>query len=159
MQTSFTQDPVQGMAGQVSSGTHSDIATRYAEGACPVGLGLVAGTSGALQQAKTPTSTVAPTAVTFLGVAHLDSSREVADYADGEVMGVVRKGRVWVAYEPDTVPTPDTQAYIRHTANGAGKLVLGAFRANADTSNASAVPGGYFRRLDTAAGLVELELN
>lgn len=154
MQNSFTQDPVVGLPGQVSSGRPCDIITSFAEGVCTNGLLAVAGTAS--HQSAHPTA--APTAETVRGIVHLDASREEAAYADGEQMGVVRKGPVWVPYEPDTVPTPDTQAYVRHTANGAGKLILGMLRADADTG-AAVVPNIYFRRVDTSAGLVEVELN
>lgn len=154
MQTTFTQSPQIGLPGQVSSGRHSDIATRFAEGECVNGLLAVAGASEL--KAKHPTA--APSAESIIGIVHLSSGREIAAYADGEQMGVVRKGPVWVPYEPDTVPAPDSQAYVRHTANGAGKNTLGMIRADADTG-ASVAHNIYIRKVDVSSGRCEVELN
>ena len=155
-QTSYSQNPAIGVAGQVRNGRLSDAITRIVEGATvAAGLGVIGGT--AEHQAKSP---VAAFTTKFLGVVRHDPTLAPADqsFAAGDQIGVVVKGVVLVAYEADTAPTADTPAYCRHTANGAGKLTLGAFRADADTANASVVPGGMWRRVFTADGLAELEL-
>lgn len=156
MQTAYTSTPVAGVAGMISAAQPApEIETRVADGAVTAGLYVISGTTAG-KDAKVP---AAAFTTTGLGIAHHQPIHATNIFADNEQFSVVRKGRVWVAYEADTVPTADTPAYARHTANGAGKLVLGAIRANSDSSNAAVIPGGMFRRVDTAAGLVEVELS
>lgn len=155
VQTSYVSTPAIGRAGQIRNGIATDISTRFAEGTgVAAGLVVVAGT--AEHQAKVPASDFS---YQFLGVVKYDSLEESQGRAATELVSIVRKGCVLVAYEPDTVPTHDTPAYARHTANGAGKLTLGAVRANTDTNRASVIPGGTFGRVFTTEGLVELWLS
>lgn len=154
MQTSYSNQPTVGIAGSLRNGVPHKITTHYAEGTTVVGgLAVIAGT--AEQQAKVPTAAFT---VAFLGVVLHQPERVSQAYAANEQISVAREGVIVVAYEPDTAPTPNTQAYARHTANGAGKLTLGALRANADAANASAIPGGMWRRVFASDGLAELEL-
>lgn len=126
------------------------------------GLGVVAGPTVVAPGEKPATVPAATFTTTFLGVVHHNPLHRTNAFVAGDQVGVVRKGVVLVAYEPDAVPVADTPAFCRHTANGAGKLTLGAFRANADnieaTPSAAPVPGGMFRRVFASEGLVELEL-
>ena len=157
-QTSYSRDPAVGLPGEIANARLSDITTHIAEGAVVAGLYVIAGTTE--NEAKVP---AAAFTTTGLGIAHysdtVESSSDVQTYADNSSVGVVRKGCVIVAYEPDTAPTPNTPAYARHTANGAGKLTLGAIRANADTANASVIPGGMFRQVFTGPKLAIVELS
>jgi hypothetical protein len=154
VQTTYTQNPPIGKAGQVPNGRLDDDTTHWVEGAGVVaGIALIAGTAG--HQVKVPAATFS---TTFIGVAMEDALASSQSFAAGTAISVRRKGPILVAYEPDTVPTPNTPAFVRHTANGAGKLTLGAFRANADSANAVAAPGAMFRTVYASEGLVELEL-
>jgi len=151
----MTQDPPIGQSGQFfypppTGGT----ITRFSEGLTAAGLAVVAGTAEG--DAEVPSAEFTND---FLGIVHYDDLHETNIYADKEQMGVARKGFVLVSYEPDTDPTPDTPAFARHTANGAGKLTLGAIRANADTDNASAIPGGMFRKIFPAEKKAVVELS
>lgn len=156
-QINYTEKPAIGLPGTLRNGRDHDITTHWIEGSgVAAGRAVIAGT--AAHQCKVPTAAFT---TTFLGiVSHEPLETQAVNDAipAGKQWRVVREGVVLVAYEPDTVPTPNTPAYARHTANGAGKLTLGAIRANADTSNASAIPGGMFRQVFQSQGLVELEL-
>lgn len=74
-------------------------------------------------------------------------------------MTLVKRGLMWVIVE-DAV-TKDNTAFVRHTANGAGKLQKGAFRSDADTANAIKARGFTYRSSTTGAGiaLVEVDVN
>lgn len=59
--------------------------------------------------------------------------------ADGETANICTDGVVWVrAEEAMAIGDP---VYVRHTANGAGKDVLGVVRNDADTANARLTKG------------------
>lgn len=75
------------------------------------------------------------------------------------MLSVLNKGRIWVAVE-DAVAV-NAYAFVRHTANGAGKLQKGAFRSDADTANALKCRGVRFLTATSGAGfaLVELDMN
>ena len=60
------------------------------------------------------------------------------DFDAAAAVEVCDSYQLWCVTE-DTL-TVGAQPYARHTANGAGKLQLGAFRSDADTDNAALVP-------------------
>ncbi len=157
MQTSYAINPVAGNNGQISSGRPSDVITAVTEGTLvKAGLFLVAGATA--ESAKAPAATWASTPEKMRGICVLDPARvDPTSYAAGETISVLRKGTIWVTFEPDTTPTVDTPVFARITANGAGKLTLGAIRANADTANAVAIPNCYFRQV--VGTLAEIEIN
>ncbi len=96
------------------------------------------------------------------GVAVGDSSKErrttapYGGYSHGDRVPIMRKGRIWVVSE-DAVTAPGTQAYVRFSASGSE--VLGAFRTDADTSDAAALTGARFMKTCSAGGLTVLSLN
>jgi hypothetical protein len=154
VQTTYTRTPPIGRAGSVPNGRLKDDITRVVEGAgVAAGLAVIAGT--AAHQAKVPAATFT---TTFLGVAMEEATATSQSFPATTLINVRSKGPILVAYEPDTVPTPNSPAFVRHTANGAGKLTPGAWRANADSGNAVAAPGAMFRAVYASDGLVELEL-
>jgi hypothetical protein len=153
VQTTYTRTPPIGRAGSVPNGRLKDDTTHVVEGTgVAAGYAVIAGT--AAHQAKVPAATFS---TTFLGVVMEEATATSQSFAAGTLINVRRKGPIIVPYEADTVPTPNTPAYVRHTANGAGKLIPGVFRANADTG-AVAAPGAMFRNVYASDGLVELEL-
>lgn len=97
----------------------------------------------------------------IVGVAVLDSSlqydstNENAYAADSEVC-VMARGQIYVYVEEDV--TPDSDVYVRHTANG-GLTDLGAFRTDADTSNALQMSNARFVKGASAGGYAVLDLN
>lgn len=153
MQTTYTRTTARGLPGEFShKGKNPNVTSKHSEGATAAGLYVVEGTDE--QDVAVPTSGFTQGA----GVVHRSSIHETNVFADKEPVGVADSGVILVAYEPDTAPTPNTPAFARHTTNGAGKLTLGAVRADSDSDNADPIPGGMFRRLFAADGLVELEL-
>jgi len=76
-------------------------------------------------------------------------------YPIGEPMSVMRKGRIYVRVEQ--IVNPYDQAYVRYVADAGEQL--GAFRKDADTSDAAALPTAYYRTYAAANGISLLELN
>ncbi len=96
-------------------------------------------------------TTDAPTAAERGGVVINDPHSEDNVYAVGDPVPVLVEGRIVVATE-DAVADGGS-AFVRFVA--AGLEENGAFRSDADTADAAAVPGLYFR---SAGTLVELEV-
>lgn len=67
------------------------------------------------------------------------------------------RGVIWVICEEAI--NPEDPVYVRHTANGAGKLQLGAVRNDADTANCVLLEGAKFAEKTTGAGLAKVKLN
>lgn len=70
-------------------------------------------------------------------------------------MGILRKGRIYVAVEDAVVAGGDV--YVRHVV-GAGE-VLGACRSDADGSDASILPSAKFRSSAAIGGIAIVEIN
>lgn len=154
-QTTLTQNPEHGQSGQLYyPPPNGGVRTGFAEGSVAAGLAVVAGTDEG--------DVAVPTAAfdsDFKGIVLYKDTHATNVWADEEQLAFCREGFVLVAYEPDTDPTPDTQVHARHTANGAGKLTLGAIRANVDTDNADPVPGAMFRKVFASEKKVLIELS
>ena len=134
-------------AGAIASIDHFQADGAVAETAVPVGVVVVRGT--AATQCKVPASdaeTQKP-----LGVSKLNLTRITEAYSIGEALDIVRDGEIYVVCE-DAIAHGDT-VYVRHTANGAGKLVLGAIRSDADSGNASVALGITPVETTTGAGV------
>jgi len=86
------------------------------------------------------------------GIALIDQSKPSgAGYVAGDMVRVMRKGRVWVATEQQV--TAQASAFTRFAGTGA----QGAWRADADTANAVAAPTtNYFLVIDAATAVVEI---
>lgn len=92
-----------------------------------------------------------------LGIAHRDSSKapNANGYADGSIIPILRKGRVWMIAE-DAVSAGGA-VYVRYSA-GAGEY-QGAVRSDADGSDAAVLSGARFYSSAGAGELVIVELN
>jgi hypothetical protein len=64
-------------------------------------------------------------------------------------VSALRRGRAWCLVENDVAITPGAAAFVRYSQNGAGKLQLGAFRADGDTSHAVAVNARFLTAAKT----------
>jgi hypothetical protein len=73
------------------------------------------------------------------------------------MLGVLQEGDVWVNVEEAVTPT--SEVWVRHTANGAGKLNPGEFRTDIDTDKAIRWYGAQFQTSTTGAGLALLRIN
>lgn len=103
-------------------------------------------------------------AADFQGVAVYDESlspntvpsqSQTAEYHDRDVVSVLRKGAIWVTTEDAC--SFGAPVYVRVIASGANTQI-GAFRSDADSSNAVLVPNAEFGKDSAAAGLNILEI-
>lgn len=161
-QTSVAEQAL-GFPGMKADSGNDDVISRIAEGALVDGTLAVVGTS-VDTEAKAPTAGADVTTLTSLrGVVLHSHARESGaaanpSYADGDMVSLMRSGRVLVKVEEAV--TPASPVFVRHAA-GAGGTVLGAFRASADTATASQLPVSAAKYVSSAApgGLAVLELS
>ena len=96
-----------------------------------------------------------------VGVSVCDPMTPVAttgeDFAAGREIELLERGEIWCVCEE--AMAVDTQPYVRHTANGAGKLQCGALRSDADTAHAELLPNARVVYPSTGAGIVKISLN
>lgn len=159
-QLAHTQDPAVALEGMEADCSFAkERISALAAVAVNFGHGVVADDTGdAPFTAVLPTTTGEITDGHWLGVAVSDVSIEATTaggYAVNDTMPVLRKGRVWVITE-DAVTAIGTPAFCRFAAGSFA--VLGAFRTDADTATAVAVPGARFMSLAGIGELVVLEL-
>jgi hypothetical protein len=156
MQTEVSSYMEKGLAGQVADIGHTDIITRanaYGE-SIPFGVFVTKGANEG--EAVVPDATGEVTGLVGLGVVLRSHTQPQGEgYADGDPMPVMKKGRVWVPVE-DAV-TAETAAFVRFVA-GTGEQ-LGAFRSDADGTDAVALPGAKFVTDAGAGELALLDLN
>lgn len=76
-------------------------------------------------------------------------------YAEGDMVPVLRSGRVWIATEEAIAN--GVQPFIRFTTNGGN--TQGGWRNDADTARAVQKPGITMYRGNGAAGLAVVQLN
>lgn len=139
MQTSYLTEPPMGLPGQKYGTAHNEsVVTRVVEADMMFGVGVAKGS--ATGKVKVPAA-AGDTAATFAGVtvADLDHNPRALDgkadgisIPSGDVASIAEAGKVYVIVEEDVLQ--GDPAYLRHTANGAGKLLLGAFRKTAEAS-------------------------
>lgn len=131
----------------------------------PFGVAVVRDTwSGLQKSAHLPSLTGEITTITtFLGVAVHSHANEQAilnannpGYAANSAMSVIRRGKVWVQVE-DAV-TAGSIPYVRFSADTSAGEQLGAFRSDADTSDAVALPHSLFETAAAAGGIALLNL-
>jgi hypothetical protein len=96
-----------------------------------------------------------------LGIGIYQSFRSVDadgnELLDGRMENYVDNGCVWVVCE-EAVDLKDP-VYVRHTANGAGKLQPGAVRNDADTATCVLLKGAKFDSTTTGPGIVKVWVN
>ena len=161
-QTAYQQDPYIAVPGMlVDSSLDKDIISKVlTDATLSFGLAATHDVGQNDRKARAPAATGEVTGGAFFGVAWFDATIEQADppvgFSQNDVMGVLRSGRIWVLSE-DIVATIGLPAFVRFVAAGAEEL--GAFRTDADTSDAVALPGATFRTTTSGANqLVVLEL-
>jgi hypothetical protein len=77
-------------------------------------------------------------------------------YRTQSTMSLLRKGLIWVQVEDAVVP--GGEVFVRFVA-GAGGTQLGAFRSDADTASAGALPNARYKSGASAGGLAQLDIN
>lgn len=128
---------------------------RVAQVVIPAGRLVVPGT--AAHQLKLPTSAAEVAKAYGVSVLMPLKSESGTDFAINEAVLFAEDGVLWVVVE-EAVNDGDP-VLARHTANGAGKDVLGRFRTTADTG-AAVVPSGRFRSAQaTPGGLAKLKFD
>jgi hypothetical protein len=148
MQTSYNVEPIAGVVGAIAESGSKTVRARVAGGTVRPGQYVV------LSGLTCGHPSAAPTPQTRGGVAVRNPYKQGDGvFAAGEMLDVLVEGAIWIATE-DAVSV-NTPAFVRHVAAGAEQL--GAFRSNADTADATHIPGLYFRSAGTT--LVKLEVN
>lgn len=149
VQTTITNDPAIGMPGMIYDSEDHDSISCVAQEDIP--FGAVVRVSG--QYCELPDSSAEVT-TGEVGVA-LHDPVKVGGYKTGDIVAVMRRGRVWVATEQAVAAQADP--FVRFAA-GAGGANKGAIRNDADTATAVAPAGMSVYRGVGGAGLAVLQL-
>ncbi len=156
MQSSVNTYMDVGLPGQLADIGPHDIVTKINTSGAAIGFGLFVTKGSTDGSAVLPDATGEVTGKVGLGVTvrtlHIVSG---TGYADKGAMSVIKKGRVYVQVEDDVIA--ETAAFVRFVA-GDGEQ-LGAFRSDADTADAVALPGAKFVTDASAGGIAVLDLN
>jgi hypothetical protein len=159
MQTSYSLNAPQAVLGMTSEDFQKYVQTVIPSLTVAPGRLLVSDATAnkPANYAKYPTT--AAEVRKAIGVTMQDFTREGGvDFAANRPIPAVRKGRIWVTAEGAIARW--SPVYARFLANGAGKLNLGAFRADYDGAHAALVEGAM-ALTDALAGelfLLELDL-
>ena len=160
VQTTFTILNPLAYAGLVADAWHGrDIANRIAGSLDGYFTGLNPGL--AVVRVSDSNVVVHPTTTlaAFEGVVtHVDKEPSDPLFPEGDVVGILKKGRIWCVFEnPEATTLGSTTLFVRVVA--AGDEQLGAFRTDADGSDAVALTGAKVTAIDTVSGLVEISFN
>lgn len=129
----------------------------------PFGVGVVRDerASATGKQCRLPRVTGDIAAGVFLGIAIADQTLEgptppasAVGYKNHATLEILQQGEIFVVTEGAV--TEGAQLYCRF-ASGSGGSQLGAFRADADSSTATAVPGLYATETTSAAGIAKAQ--
>lgn len=148
-QTAYQNEPSAGVVGALV-GTDNEVDSTYiAEGAVRPGQYVIF--DAVTKKCKHPAA--APTANTRFGVAiRKPYGQNDGAYSDGDPVNVLVRGRIRITSE-DALAI-NANVFVRHIAAGAEEL--GAFRSDADTADAAAVPGLYVREAGTTNIVLEV---
>jgi hypothetical protein len=146
-QTSYSNEPSAGVVGQLV-GTNNDVDGTYiAEGTVRPGQYVIF--DAVTKKVKHPSA--APTANTRFGVAIRKSyGQSDGVYADGDPVNVLTRGRIRITSENALAINANVFARFQGTGE------IGAFRSDADTANATAIPGLYVREAGTTNIILEV---
>lgn len=154
VQTSMSNNPDVGRPGMRYDSSHfQDIVSCRAQEAIPFGsyVRIIGGDCELADNTGEVTGNDGGVAL-----ATQNKATQAGGYAAGDIVAVMRAGRVWVPTEEAIAV--GVQPFIRFTANGAGK-VQGGFLNTADTARAVQKPGAVMYRGVAGAGLAVLQLN
>jgi phage tail sheath protein FI len=149
IQTSIGINPPIGLPGLEYDSSFSDVVTKIAAETIPFGswVSFTAEETCELPDDATEAGSREG------GVALLDQNKPSGvGYVAGDPVRVMRRGRVWVA--PEHAVTNVDPVYVRHTAAGAEKK--GAFRKDADTTDASIPTGAKWFKGGSTLAVLEL---
>lgn len=91
----------------------------------------------------------------FAGITCHSQAKEPGVFADTDMVGVMRNGRIWV--ETEDSATVGGAVYVRFVTTG--NEVAGAFRASLDSTDCVAVPGLRWATTRADAGIAAVEIN
>ncbi len=137
-----------------------DSATRVLEAAMPAGVIVSQGTAdlGAVVPATAAAVVAAIGVVIYNALLPAPSDDATTnDFAANRAAEVMNEGQIWAVCE-DAIAA-GAQVYCRYTANGAGKLQLGAVRSDVDGGNAALLPNCRAQSTSTGAGVIKLRVN
>lgn len=147
-----------GVVARTSRGLQGETLARLADANIDAGLGVVEGATPG-QTAAAPTAAADVTGGHFLGVTmDPEFKNEIgaaAAYLAGDQISILEEGFIPVVVEEAVAYNDDV--FVRHTANG-GNTTLGAFRTDADSSNAVQVPNAKFKSATAGAGVALIRL-
>lgn len=138
--------------------TQKETISKVATAAVEAGLCMVPGATDPLCKVVA----VAGDVVKALGFSVYQPMKSAAatgeEYAALDVVEILREGVMWVQCE--TAAVPGGQVFVRHAAPGAGEKI-GATRNDADTADATLLPGAKFAstKVGVALGIVKVILN
>ena len=144
MQTNYDINQSGGMLGMLADSRVKHTEAMIASTALTVGMGVVK-VAGKDDQVKAPTLTTEKLFGLVQGSAALEGGLPgesgPAIYPQNDVANILRQGAMYAWFETDFDPDTDT-LYMRFAGEDkANGKYLGAFRKDADTSNAVAVTG------------------
>lgn len=125
--------------------------------ALPAGALVTYATGGKLKLPTSGAEVIAGMGISIYRSSKTPVSGSDLEFAAGDLVEYVEGGDIDVIVEEAVTPT--SAVFARHTANGAGKLQLGAFRTDADSGNATLVSGARFISSTSAAGVATLRIN
>lgn len=152
MQTVYNVDPGPGVVGAIASSGAKKVRARVGSGAVRPGQYVIFSGKTCVHPSA------AATPQNRGGVVVRDPYKQNNGvYAAGEMVDVLVDGDIWVATE--NAVTADAPAFVRHVATAPEEK--GAFRSDADTSDATHIPGLYYRTAGTgtATSPIKLEVN
>jgi hypothetical protein len=145
-------------AGQKGVAIHT-IQEDSAKAEAALGFGLLVSQGTADNGAKRPAAAADVTTKALGFVRRLDGHYDGAadsEFASGEIVPIVRKGRMWV--EVEEAVGAGGAVYVRHTANGP-LATLGKCRSDADSNNAALLPNAQYKSSTSGAGLAQVEFS
>lgn len=154
--TILTVPPV-ALPGMFADNGIKDIVSRVALNATIApGLLAIYFAADAENGVRAPTLTGQVSGANAQGIVVYDPTAPNNPYAIGDMVPVMKKGRIWVNVEEAV--TPASTVFVRFAAGSFA--VLGAFRASADTATAVALPSAkYVTTQATIGGLAVVEIN
>ena len=165
-QTVHNVSPTHGTEGQIIDGREVISAVvDSTNGVIPFGRALTFKTlpaPGKNAIVELPNATGEITGDNFAGISVRDPTVELPQgsnvftgFKTGDVISLLRRGRLWVVSE-DAV-SARVPVFARFVAGGGEEL--GALRTDADTADAVAIPGSKFMTSGGAGAVVEMELD
>ena len=154
-QTAITANPAVAQAGIFATavGGANQVISKIAAETVTPGRGVVI-TVADDTTCEQPDATGEITGGRFLGIALIDSQKSTVAYAAGETVQIAAEGEVWVLAEEAV--TAGASVFCRFA--DAGTVGLGAFRSDADTADAVALPNAIWASTTAAAGFAKVKL-